>query len=375
MGASAGSSLGAAISKWLGSGDYAVSSNTLVNKVRSSDSVPLMHNTNQSVIVRHKEYLGQVYSSSGFTVQNSFPLNPGNSTTLPWLSQIAARFQEYAFKGVVFHFVPTSGSISSTQALGSVMMQTTYRTTEAPPQSKVELLNEFWASEGVPFDTFCHPIECDPKENPFNVHYVRGGPVPAGESPMAYDLGTMHLATAGQAVSDIALGDLFVTYEVELKKPLLISDVATLGSYYRGTYTPASYANLFATRVATSGTLAVTTGASNTLILPKGSRGLFFITVILSSNGAVSGALSWTGDPPFLQNCVLAPYHNGLSTNAIGTVAASSTGVYQIWYGVAVYKSSPDVTASVVIPTATVTGSAPTAFVIVCNESDARIGA
>ena len=70
------------------------------------------------------------------------------------------------------------------------MMQTVYRATDAAPSSKVELLNEYWSGEVVPNDTLAHPLECNPKENPYNVQYVRTTDPPANESKMLYDLGT-----------------------------------------------------------------------------------------------------------------------------------------------------------------------------------------
>jgi len=153
-GSAVGTGLGATLSKWLGQGDYEVSSNSIVKSAKAAPQIPLMHSSNQTVVVRNREYLGQVISSTAFTVQGFFPINPGRDDTFPWLSQIARRFQEYTLKGMVFHYVPTSGSISTTQALGSVMMQTTYRSTDAPPTSKIEMLNEYWANEAVPMIPF-----------------------------------------------------------------------------------------------------------------------------------------------------------------------------------------------------------------------------
>jgi len=227
-GASAGSSLGATISKWLGSGNYAVKSNSIVsNVVRGSDAIPAMHNEGQSVIVRHKEFVTEIVGSTAFTVQATFGINPGNSVTFPWLSQIAANFQEYKIRGLVFHYVPSSGNaVSATNAaLGTVMIQTSYRANDAAPASKVEMLNEFWSSEAVPSEPFCHPLECDPKENPFNVQYVRTGNVPTNDNTLLYDLGQTFVATSGQQANGNTLGDLWVTYEIELKKPLIASNV------------------------------------------------------------------------------------------------------------------------------------------------------
>jgi len=124
---------------------------------------------------------------------------------------------------MVFHYVPTSGMsvASANTALGSVMFQTSYRATEAAPSSKIEMMNEYWASEGRPCDEICHPIECDPKENPFNIQYIRSSPLVPGENILMYDLGVTTIATTGQQENDRVLGDIWLSYEIELKKPRL----------------------------------------------------------------------------------------------------------------------------------------------------------
>lgn len=228
-GSAVGTSLGAALSKWLGAGDYTVVANSMLH---AGPTIPAMHSQGQSIVVRHKEYLGPVNGSVNFTVQSVYTLNPGLATTFPWLARIAACFQEYTFKGAVFHYIPTSGvAISGTNpAIGSVMMQTSYRSTEASPSTKIELLNEYWASEAAPNETFAHPIECQPAENPFKVQYVRSASV-GTDTPLMYDLGKTFVATQGMPADGNPVGDLWITYEVELRKPIVKSNVAP-GTFY-----------------------------------------------------------------------------------------------------------------------------------------------
>jgi hypothetical protein len=188
-----------------------------------------MHKADQSIVLRHREFVGTVTSTQNFTVQYQLPLNPG-LTTFPWLASIAAKFQEYKFRGAVFHYIPASGAAiaGTNSALGTVMMQTTYRPSDSAPTSKVEMLNEYCANEVVPSEPAIHPIECDPKQNPFSVQFVRAANVTSGESVLNYDLGKTFLAPQGQQADGNYLGDLWVTYEVELTKPTYSSNVTTL---------------------------------------------------------------------------------------------------------------------------------------------------
>ncbi len=288
-GGALGTSLGAALSRWIGSGDYTVGSNTVVQRqLRAASSIPAMHNEGQSVMIRHREYLGEVRSAQTFTVQQSFPLNPGMSQTFPWLSTIANSFQEYRIKGLVFHYIPSSGaSVSSTNAaLGTVILQTSYRSTDSAPASKIEMLNEFWSNEVVPSDSMAHPVECDPKENPFNVQYVRSAAVPLTDTQLMYDLGQTHLAVSGCQTTGNVLGDLWVTYDVELKKPLVYSNTTARVDSASLLWTSGSptATQIFGTTSVTLVGNMLVTALNNTLTIGRGYIGTFHIIVALTGN-------------------------------------------------------------------------------------------
>jgi hypothetical protein len=351
-----GNSLGAAISKWLGFGDYTVSKNSIVQKAASG--IPMMHKEGQSVTIRHREYLGQISGSTGFSVQEELPLNPGMSRTFPWLSNIAHSFQEYKFKGLVFHYIPTSGTaISSTNsALGSVLMQTSYRANDVQPASKVEMLNEYWANEVVPFDTMAHPIECDPKENPFEVHYVRGGDIPSGDI-LLYDIGKTFVAVAGQQGTNV-IGDLWVTYEVELKKPVVSSNVTSLRARLSGEYTLGTYSatDFFNGNLNLLGTLSATL-SGRTITLSKGIIGFGFISVSLLSNPAArfTGNCIFDG-PPAYTNCTASyiDYVGGNQYLGIAETACTDTTNLTMKAGFAI--ADPSLSAQILMPAATIGG-------------------
>lgn len=327
-----GNNLGAALSKWLGFGDYTVRTNSVVN--RASTGIPMMHKEGQSVTIRHREFIAQIRGSTGFAVQNSFVLNPGLAATFPWLSTIAGSFQEYKFKGIVFHYIPSSGTaVSGTNAaLGTVMLQTSYRSSDTAPQSKTELLNEYWSGETVPCDTVAHPIECDPNENPFNVQYVRtSSVVPAGDSTLLYDLGVTHVAVAGQQVSGNTLGDLWVTYEVELKKPIVASNVTAnyLASSTEFTL-PTAGNRLFSGAKLERGNVLITGSTTSNSFVIEPIRGQWLLNIIivadtsftytgltfLPTTNASTYPLSPAGGGSVFQS-------SGTSASAIATITAA----------------------------------------------------
>lgn len=245
IGQANGTAAGAAFSKWLGSGAYSVESNSLVQK-SVTQNVPVMHSGGESALIRHREYIGDVRTSgtaNTFSI-DGYALNPGVETTFPWLAGVAAQYQEYTFKGVIFEFVSTSADAlnSTNTALGTVLMATQYRATADAFTNKFGMNNQHYSNDGKPSDNLCHPIECDPKENPYRIQYVRTGSVPTGEDPKTYDLGTFYIATTGFQGTSVNVGELWVSYEVELRKPAIPTTLGysvNMSHYTANAYTDA----------------------------------------------------------------------------------------------------------------------------------------
>jgi len=212
----------------LGLGRYKVRKNSLMACTDVSAPVPFMHSGDQSTIVRHTEYLGDVTSSATantFAISSAYPLNPGIIDSFPWLSTIANQYQEYNFRGVAFEFRSTSADAiasSTNTALGSVIMGTTYNPAAAVFTSKIQMLNEYFSVDCKPSENMIHYVECDPKENPFNILYVRAVSSTTPANIQNYDLGNFYIATAGFQGTNVVCGELWVTYEVELRKPAVV---------------------------------------------------------------------------------------------------------------------------------------------------------
>jgi hypothetical protein len=372
-GASIGHNLGAALSKWMGSGDYTVNSNSMVKS--PSGTIPMMHKTAQSVVIRHREFVKQISATTGFSVE-AFIINPGLAATFPWLSGIARRFQEYEIRGMVWHYVPTSGSaVSSTNsALGAVMMQTSYRATDSAPSSKQELLNEYWASESVPSETFCHPIECDPKENPFQVHYVRSVENLIGTEPLLYDMGKTFVATQGMQGTNV-VGDLWVTYEIELKKPVLASSVVTPTEFTSISFpapAPAAIYQNEAIKEVYFGGIDLKFNLGSTVTFGANTSGVYNIFVYVYLAAGFTGQVQWASNPSFTGNCSLSvtatlggqSYWN---STMVGTV---STSLNSVSFAIAVAKT-PGAIGTVQLPTATWTGTAEYASFVAFKALDA----
>lgn len=290
----AGYNAGAGISKWLGMGDYSLTQNSVIEK--AAKGVPFMHKSGQTTRIQHREFISDVVASStvGSFFNQQFPINPGQALTFPWLATVAQQYQEYEFKGLVFHYISTSGeSVASTNtALGSVIMATQYRSTALPFTTKVGMLNEYFSTDSKPSEDFCHPVECDPRENPFQVQYVRTGIVPFGEDEKMYDLGTLNLATVGYPSASANLGELWVTYDIELRKPQLGTSNNIQDAHYTGNGTY-NTANAFGT-VAPSAVfdnIGLSISILNkTITFPSNTQNLvYMVTLVYQGTTAYTG--------------------------------------------------------------------------------------
>lgn len=313
LGGSTGRQLGASLSRWLGSGDYTVAENSIVTStLRGSSSVPMMHQTDQSIVVRHRELVSVLQGKGVYTVRAALHVNPGLADTFPWLCAIAANYQEYRIRGLVFHYVPTSGmATGANTALGSVMFQTVYRATDSVPASKYELLNEFWSNECLPSEGMAHPLECKVSETIMPWRYVRTGNVT--DDLMFYDYGVTTVAVQGQQTDNQIIGDLWVSYEIELRKPKLALSLGTMVKTCKvqgptgSLYTAAADKVFDSLNGSTTMTMVVGTSTTHTVIMSPGNAGKWMYAFRMY-NAAGTGTNSGVSPVPTLTNATLRSY-------------------------------------------------------------------
>lgn len=228
-----------------GSGAYApmnfeVDNNSFMKEITANGPPSVWTTSSRPFVVRHREYLGPVISSSnaGAFSLASYAIQPGLPQTFPWLSNIARNFQQYTIKGMLFEFVSTSSDAlnSTNTALGTVVMATNYNSLEADWTSKIQMMQTEFASTSKPSCSILHPIECKPELTTIEVLNVRTGAVPANGDIRVYDLGKFQIATVGCQGTSVNLGDLWVTYEISFLKPVQnVDSSAFLTDFYSAT--------------------------------------------------------------------------------------------------------------------------------------------
>lgn len=215
-----GRKAGGGLSKILGFGDYQIVSNSLVKSSGDGTLMPKFAKIgNNAIRVTEREYLGDVLSSAfiGMFKNQTFPLTPTSQRTFPWLSQIAKLFDQWEPHGIMFEFVSTSSDFNgSAQGLGSIIMATDYDATDPPFPNKRVMDNADYASSSKPSVNMLHGIECDPAQRPTKLLYNQGinDSVPTNLTT----LGLFQVASSGVSAASVALGELWVSYDISFYK-------------------------------------------------------------------------------------------------------------------------------------------------------------
>jgi hypothetical protein len=277
---------GSLISRITGMGAYSIRRNTMLTGAPQFGRMP------GTLRFQHREYLGDITGSTAYA-NNVYPINPGLDTTFPFLAGIAAQFQQYRFHGLVFYYNSTSASAlnSTNTALGTVIMCTDYDSIEPVMVSKAQMEQCAFTNSSRPDASAIHGVECDPRQSTLSELYVRNGAVPAGTDQRFYDLGVFQLATSGmQAAADI--GELWVSYDVELMKPRLTSSsdadpyfvhLVASNANTCSAGSPFGTSGLVATSGSTFGAVTATGGGTVTVNLPSGT---FLVTFVWAGSGA-----------------------------------------------------------------------------------------
>lgn len=194
--------------------------------IRSGTQVPKVKNSKGGFCIQHKEFIGDIPASQAFTLA-SLPINPGQKDTFPWLSQIAENFEEWVPKGIIFHFKSTSSnavvSTNANAALGAVIMATEYNVINPVFGNKQQMENYEGAVSCDPSKNMTHFVESSKTHNPLGVYFVRTGSVPEGSDQRFYDMGLFQIASTGMQANQSVIGELWVSYDIELKKPRMLT--------------------------------------------------------------------------------------------------------------------------------------------------------
>lgn len=275
----------------------------LVKELKSGRSdVPTIHEDGMVTRIAHREYIGDVLSSTSAFSALEFPLNPGMKETFPWLNQVAANYTQYQFLGLVFEFVSEGSEYTNSAGLGYVAMSTQYDAGAASYVDKRSMLNAQFADAAKPSKSFQQWVECSPDRVADPRRHVRCAANPSNTSINDYDVGKTTLAVGGNVAGGAVIGEFWVSYDVLLYVPRSQGFVNTTIDKYAvdsaaTTSTDAAMLGSGWTATGNSVNTFTPTLTATSITFPNGSRGRYYVELSLNRNStgtAASGSYNTT---------------------------------------------------------------------------------
>jgi len=219
--------LGSALRTITGSGDYHFTPSSLVHGNMGTGQAPSFGRT--QFRMRRRELIGTVVSSptAGEFDISTFRVNPGIASTFPWLSGIANNFESWKPHGIALEFVSSSGDAvgSTNTALGTVILAPQYNPYGNDPTDRLTLEGFPGAQSCVPASNLLLGLECRPKDRQATSLLIRNSNVNTASfgssSDSLFDLCDVFVATVGCQGTSVTLGELWLTYDIELFNPVV----------------------------------------------------------------------------------------------------------------------------------------------------------
>jgi len=213
----------------IGFGEYEIQQNSCLTMIDMGTTPPRVKNSKsgEATIIHHREYITDISSGTGATgaVSNfklqTFEINPGNSDLFPFAARIAQNFQEYEVRGVLFELKSLSSDYASAVSLGSMFCAVDYNALNNAPTTKQQLENLEYACSEKPSKSIIMPLECARKNDVLTHLYVSVDNEYHSGDARLYDIGKLHVGSAGIPTQNTPIAELWVTYEIALFKPTI----------------------------------------------------------------------------------------------------------------------------------------------------------
>ena len=235
--APSGSGLYTGHGMYTGRGLY--SSNSLIKSSGSRPSIEFSspNDETQSLIISHKEYVGDIFGPASPAFSNTtYSINPGLSQNFPFLAQFAQNFDEYELVQMVWEYhstIDASAANNSAGNTGTIVMATNYKADSVPFQTKEEMIQYHGGVSGRLTEDLSHGVECEPSKNALGGgKFIRTALVQNSDLK-TFDAGLFQLAMQNipTPFQNQQVGELWVYYKVKLSKPKLF---AALGNSISG---------------------------------------------------------------------------------------------------------------------------------------------
>lgn len=248
-----------------------------------------------------REFLATIAGSTGYSVGNTFALNPGLVASFPWLSIEAAGWESYRFNKLRFCYYTRKGSSTD----GSVIMGPDYDPNDGAPADEATFTTYQDVKEFAPWmDNVCVDLDAQQLNKIGRAKFVRTGTLPTGAQIVDYDSGNFFVATTGMADAS-NVGKLWVeydvTFETKQKQQTAVAPTNNRTSWFQSaaeqTYTSTVAAQAVVATATANGLSIVNTAGS--MVPPAGNYLVYFTTA-----GSDTSAENFTVLSDFQKNAV-----------------------------------------------------------------------
>lgn len=168
---------------------------------------------NDTCRIKHRELVATISGSTDFTIQKSFALNPGLSTSFPWLSTQAQAWERYRFNKLRYCYYTRTG----TSVPGSLLMAPDFDAADPAPISEAIASSYEYCEEDAPWKDICCNLPTKALMGDMKEKYIRSGALQPNQDVKTYDAGNLFVCTIDG--TGVGWGKLWVEYEVTLYNP------------------------------------------------------------------------------------------------------------------------------------------------------------
>jgi hypothetical protein len=140
-------------------------------------------------------------------------INPGDSATFPWLSQVAGRFEKYKLHSLSFGYQNFCSRFNT----GTVCLMIDYDPSDPSPTGKSQLLNSYGAKRSAVYNNLSCPMDTSKIRKDLIIRQTDRGTFTGGDLKL-HDAGTLYYLLSDSDVQGDA-GELWVEYDVTLSIP------------------------------------------------------------------------------------------------------------------------------------------------------------
>jgi len=286
--------------------------------------------------VTEDEFIQPVMGSVGYAV-TQYPINPGQSTTFPWLSKQAAQWEKYWFTHLEFYYKRDVSEFATNGTTGKVMFGVDFDASDPPPISKQQIEDTDPHMDCMPSEGMRMPLNARQLHGLYKKLYVRPAGLPGASDIKTYDCGNFNLATQGMQ-NTTEIGELRVRYTVVFEVPVLeagtqaptnnsVSQFIDVSSQNTG-ISGAFVNDLLATSV-TNGLAVSNVGGG--FILPTGN---YLVDYYVNAVGAIANVGTWdlTKNTVSVAGATIVAMTSGGDINGGFTMYVTSNGtdVFQL---------------------------------------------